>query len=190
MKGKEKQDEIAKAKDFQGFYDELAEESDRGAALLAGAFLDNHLAALLEAFFIDDEPHKKGAPSEVEKLLYEPTAPLGTFSSRAKAAYCLGLISHEDLKDIELIKDIRNRFAHRLHGYSFSTPTIEAMCRRLSLPQRLKPPIPIPFFDEPRALFLTAVSVHINQLAVNCLKVAAKDKRQLSRPTAVQVLQV
>ena len=190
MKRKERQEEVAKSNDYQGFYDELERETDRGAALLAGALIDNFLAALLEAFFIETPPTKKGAPTEVEKLLYEPNAPLGTFSSRATTAYCLGLISYEDFKDIYLIKDIRNHFAHRLQGYSFSTPSILQKCKRLSITQHLKPSIPIPAFDEPRSLFEMAVAAHAVRLEIKRLEVAAKQKRKSPDAKIIQVVQV
>jgi DNA-binding MltR family transcriptional regulator len=40
---------------------------------------------------------------------------LGTFAARIAAAYSMGLISDLEYKDCELIRKIRNEFAHKVH---------------------------------------------------------------------------
>jgi DNA-binding MltR family transcriptional regulator len=178
MKKKDRQQEIAKARDFQGLFDELGQEKDRGAALLAAALLDNNLAALIEAFLIDDVGAKRGAQSEVEKLLYEPNAPLASLSSRTRAAYCLGLISEEAFRDVELMRDIRNRFAHRLHGLSFETAAIKAMCERLSYVQRMNA-LNAGMASTAREKFILAAALYWSQLSG--LKALAKHRRKTPR---------
>jgi hypothetical protein len=41
-------------------------------------------------------------------------APLGTLSSRIAACHAMGLISDEEYRECELIRKIRNEFAHKM----------------------------------------------------------------------------
>jgi len=118
-----------KLDDWNGFYEELQSESPRAAVIVAAAFLDAQLRELLAAFCIEDS-------KEVSELLGgedKPDRPLSTFSSRIRAAYCLGLISKKLKDDLNTIRKIRNKFAHQLHGYSFDEPKIVSWCNSLEL---------------------------------------------------------
>jgi hypothetical protein len=65
------------------FRSTLTDETDRGCALMAAAYLDDRLAELLKAYFVDDLP--------VAKKVLDLERPLGTFSARIDVAYLLGL---------------------------------------------------------------------------------------------------
>lgn len=98
--------------DYGEFLTEFQHESDRAAAILGGVLLDEHLRVLLKSVLIDDE--------ETLNLLERgENSPLSSFSARIKGAYCMGLISKDVFDDLETIREIRNRFAHQLHGLSF-----------------------------------------------------------------------
>jgi DNA-binding MltR family transcriptional regulator len=84
---------------------DLENETDRGVALLAVAFLDDVLDVLLRASFVND--------SEAVNRLVGPGRPLESFGSRAHLAYCMGLLGADVYNDINLIREIRNDFAHR-----------------------------------------------------------------------------
>jgi len=56
---------------------------------------------------------------------------LGTFSARIDAAYCLGLLSKDENRDLHLIRKIRNDFAHKLIDMSFESQEIASRCREL-----------------------------------------------------------
>lgn len=104
--------------------EEFDKETDRGAALLVAAYLDHLLEKLLSSVMIDDE-------KQVEILLRTPTSPLGTFSSRVRATYCLGLITKDEFIDLNIIRDIRNDFAHELVGLSFDNQSVADRSRNL-----------------------------------------------------------
>jgi len=74
--------------DWDGFFTECLDESDRGTVIVDAAFLDEHLRELIEAFLIDK-------PKEVELLLGNDR-PLGSFGARTRAAYCLGLLKKKN----------------------------------------------------------------------------------------------
>ncbi|MDD2734074.1 MAG: MltR family transcriptional regulator [Desulfuromonadaceae bacterium] len=101
----------------------LREESDRGCALFAAAYLDTALEALLKASFVE------GRKAEGE--LFEGTAPLSSFSAKIKLAYFLGIISDQCRRDLDTIRKIRNDFAHDATIISFETRSIADRCHNL-----------------------------------------------------------
>jgi len=104
---------------------EFETESDRAAAILAAAYLDHLLGDLIAASMVVE-------PKEVEDLLYQKgNGPLGTFSSKISTAYCLDLLSKDERGDLNLIRKIRNEFAHRLAGISFQTQEVTNRCREM-----------------------------------------------------------
>lgn len=105
------------------FRSTLTDETDRGCALMAAAYLDDRLAELLKAYFVDD--------LRVAKKLLEPTQPLGAFSVRIDVVYLLGLLSREHRKALHLIRKIRNDFGHVAKPISFRDQVIADRCKNL-----------------------------------------------------------
>jgi mannitol operon repressor len=97
------------------------------------------------------------------------TDPLSSFSSRIKAAYCLGLISHSMYYDLETIRKIRNKFAHKMHGYTFDEPEIVSWCKSLKLAKMLTDAIP-DFPNTHRNMFLLGVTQVASRLALRTLE--------------------
>lgn len=95
---------------------------DRTIVIVGASFVDYVLEHILLAFFPNDEP-------DVENLL-SPEQPLGTYGSRVKMIYCLGLIDKTVKDDLKLIGKIRNKFAHDLYA-SFEDEQIKSWCRQL-----------------------------------------------------------
>lgn len=110
-------------KEFTCFLDALNAESDRGAALISVAMLDDLLEKAILAFLVDT--------SEKSKLLSGFNAPLGTFSARCLAAYSLGLISENEFRECDRIRRIRNQFAHSIYQ-SFEDQKIRDLCASLT----------------------------------------------------------
>ncbi len=107
---------------WQEWLKEFQNESDRACALLGTSFLDEQLKGLLESFLIDDKKIKE---------LFSGYGPLASFSSRINMAYALGFLSKTEFSDLELIRKIRNEFAHELHGLQFSSNSIKNRCSEL-----------------------------------------------------------
>ncbi len=100
------------------FRQTLSKETDRGCALMAASFLENEIERLLKDKFI-------GTASFID-LLFEFNGPLGTFSSKIKICYGVGLISKEIMNDLDLIRKIRNDFGHNYKPIDFNTPAIKS----------------------------------------------------------------
>jgi mannitol operon repressor len=123
---KSDRDEVLKEypnlKDFLPYLDELNKESPRGKVLISTGYLEEMLKEILSGFLLKDKV--------VDDLFDGGNAPLGTFSSRSKLAYTLGLISEAEFHDIDLIRRIRNDFAHDMKA-SFANDTVKNRCSHL-----------------------------------------------------------
>ena len=96
---------------------ELGKESDRGCALVAAAYLENELTELLDGFFVDQAQKARDS-------LFDFNGPAGTFSAKIKLAYALGLISTDIQKSLDLVRGLRNEFAHLHEPLTFAVPKI------------------------------------------------------------------
>ncbi len=120
-------EEVHHLKDFNKFLAELKKESDRGAALISVAMLDNLLERTILAFLVDTP--------EKDRLLSGFNAPLGTFSSRVLAAFSLGLISEREYRECNRLGKIRNEFAHNVQR-SFDDQKVKDICATLTFSLR------------------------------------------------------
>lgn len=82
-------------------------ESDRSSAIVAAADLDVDLENLLTLSLLVSETK--------EDPLFKSDKLLGTFSSKIIFCYRLGIIDSEIMHALELIRRIRNDFAHQVH---------------------------------------------------------------------------
>jgi mannitol operon repressor len=108
---------------FAEFLADFNRETERGAALAAAAVLDELLGRTIAGFLIPN----KGSNA----LLDGFNAPLGTFSARIACAYALGLLTEKEYKECELIRKIRNEFAHQIK-VSFKTQKVAALSGQLT----------------------------------------------------------
>lgn len=111
-------------KDFLPFLDSLNKESERGAVLVSGSYIEEQLREILAAFMLSED--------RVARLFEGYNAPLGTFSSRATAAYGLALITEIEFDECNVIRKIRNEFAHN-HRASFDDSRVIDLCANLRL---------------------------------------------------------
>ncbi|MDP2983749.1 MAG: MltR family transcriptional regulator [Candidatus Latescibacter sp.] len=167
------------------FFDEFRQETPRAAVIISGAFLDSLLRDLIASFMIDED-------NVVGELLgsdKNSETPLSSFGTRIKTAYCLGLISKAEYNDLKIIKKIRNKFAHKLHGYSFEEKEIVGLCNSLQKPVILKV---LPVIQKShRDKFVITVSILANQLGIKILDVqrerrTVKDDMQLAQVIRVE----
>jgi len=106
---------------------ELDMESDRAMAILAGSYLDHLLRRLITLALNLQE-----IPEAATKFLFEgPNAGLATFSSRIEMARRLGLFDKGEIRDLTLIRKVRNEFAHEFIGISFETGSVANRCWEL-----------------------------------------------------------
>jgi DNA-binding MltR family transcriptional regulator len=97
-------------------------ESDRGLVLINATILDELLKQYLLAHLVE---HK-----DIEKLFNGVSAPLGTFSARILFSFAVGLLPEDEYRELNLIRNIRNEFAHSVE-VSFRTPSVVSRCQSL-----------------------------------------------------------
>jgi DNA-binding MltR family transcriptional regulator len=154
--------------DWNGFLEEFQGESDRAAAIVGAAFLDEQLRFLLEEFLVD-HPESKN--------LLEGT--LRGLTVRARAAFCLGFLNPLEYRDIVRILWIRNRFAHQLHGLTFADTDIMAQCDALELPPKI---IPLNWQITSRDKYVTSVQQIATWVALRRLGIRGDRRKVQSGP--------
>lgn len=110
-------------KEVKKSLEDIKHLSERGWAIVAVSTLDEQLTALFRAFFVDE-------PRTVDQLLEDPGI-LSTFGARIKLAFLLGLISARECRMLNLIRKIRNDFAHNSRITSFFQSPIKERCLEL-----------------------------------------------------------
>lgn len=109
---------------FTDFLGDFNSESDRGAVLAAAAYIDDLLGKTIAAFLVDG--------AKVTELVAEYPGPLSNLSARTLAAHALGLISNDERAEIDLIRKVRNEFAHAVK-MSFDDGKVPSLCATLKL---------------------------------------------------------
>lgn len=169
MSKRPQKDNPDKALDWEGFYEELQSESQRGGILVGSAFLDEHLRQLIKAFLVDD--------SAADDLLERS---LRSFSARIEAAYSLGLISPDVREDLNIIREIRNEFAHSLHGLSFEHEWVINKCKELKTPKKLEKRSDTPQNASPGSLLLLTIAQLGTTIRLNALH-AERERLQVGK---------
>lgn len=137
-------------KRLMALIEEMTGESDRSVAIVGAAWVEESLAAAIEAFL---EPHAKS----VERLL-QRTGPLAAFSAKIDLARLLGMTSNEIWSDLHAIRKIRNEFAHVVAHeadqtrLTFASGQINLMCMGLNCVSIEKP-------TDARAAFTRACAI-------------------------------
>jgi hypothetical protein len=105
----------------QAVTDEIEKQTDRGAAIVAATVIDNVLETLITSRLIELSSKRR------EALFDQINAPLRSLSSKIELAFALGLFNAERKESLHLIRDVRNKFAHRIDSVSFDHPEIAAI---------------------------------------------------------------
>ncbi len=104
----------------------LGKESDRGAVVLAGSYIENLLALGLESKLVV----KKKA---LTNNLFGAHGAFSTFSQRIDICEALGFLKPEICKELREIKKVRNEFSHHPFEAKFTDDAINKLICRLRL---------------------------------------------------------
>jgi|WetSurMetagenome_2_1015567.scaffolds.fasta_scaffold45107_1 DNA-binding MltR family transcriptional regulator len=105
------------------FRHSLNDETDRGCALMSAAFLEKTIEDELKKVFVKD----KG----ITKSVFDFNGALGTFSAKIQIIYLLGYIDKITYNDLQMIRKIRNEFAHTSKVLRFDDSKIASMILNL-----------------------------------------------------------
>ncbi|GEM_PF-1283485 len=107
-------------------YEEYRHLTRRELAIVTAGVLDLAIAELLSM-------RLAGTPREREEFLGlsgDGRAPAGSFGARIQLSVLTGIITQEDAEILRAIKNIRNRFAHRVN-VDFTSAEVLPLTRRL-----------------------------------------------------------
>ncbi len=155
------------ALDWRAVWEELGSTSDRGAAIVGEAILDQSLSVLLSNYLVKDQ-------AEIDDLL-DHRGPLSTLHSKSALAYCLGLITRGQLRDLRAINTIRNHFAHKLRTASFSDQSIKQVIGQIEPYKRF---LTSEDADSPRKQFNAAVGTPAYSLSVESARVEHRQEKK------------
>lgn len=114
---------------LNSLWESIHEHDDRGMVLTISAFAEDTLGLLLLAYMREEKQSKE--------LVEGFNAPLGTFSARIKAALALGLMRKDQYDSLEILRKIRNEFAHNWTGVSLDREDIQSRIKQLQ-PSRIE----------------------------------------------------
>ena len=130
--------------------EEMAQQTDRGAAIIATAWVEEAISAAIESFLQSE--------TKAWQRLFDGNGPLATLSAKIDLARLLGLTTETIRSDLHIIRDIRNEFAHQIAHktehtkLTFSSNHIRDKCMALRCVAHEKP-------SEPRAAFVRACAI-------------------------------
>lgn len=102
-------------------------ESDRGHALVSVAHLDNMMKIILASAFISD--------TKIKNQLF--SRQLRSFSAKIDLAYGLGFIDNNVKEELDILRLIRNHFAHSFRECSFDDSQISQYTTKLKFATRV-----------------------------------------------------
>jgi DNA-binding MltR family transcriptional regulator len=111
-------------------FSDIDQSVDRAAAIVAAAFLEDHLAIALKTRFHQDE--------KILNETFRSSGPLGSFSAKINLAFLIGLCSQEACKELHTIKDIRNEFAHKGLTRDFNSQRVRDLANNLTFGKKFE----------------------------------------------------
>lgn len=108
--------------DYQDMVIMFHEESERGAAVLAGSYLESFLGNYLESKMVD---------RSLSKQIFGSNGVLNSFSQRIDFAQAFGYLHPVTCSQLNLIRKIRNHFAHHPKSASFAAAPASDWVREL-----------------------------------------------------------
>jgi len=122
---------------------EMYGENDRASAVVLGSIVESNLTEYLHLRLRMD------LNSDDKRRLFDYEGPLGTFAAKITMAYAIGAIGSITRSDLNLIRILRNEFAHSRRHLSFEVAQVAAVCAKLRTPDLPGAFIPFGSFSRP-----------------------------------------
>ena len=101
--------------DYTQMVDLFNGETDRGAAVLAGSYVENFLGIFLRSCMVD---------ASLSDKIFGSNGALSTFAQRIDFAQAFGFLPKPLCDDLHLIRKIRNHFAHHPKEAAFTASPV------------------------------------------------------------------
>jgi hypothetical protein len=99
-------------------------ESDRACGILQASWTE----------LIVERTLRSRIRADGSSRIFDVNGPLGTFSNKIAMAFGLGIFGTKTRHDLDLIRHMRNGFAHCRLPLRFQIPAVKGVCDNLSLP--------------------------------------------------------
>lgn len=109
--------------------DALSEESDRACVILVASWIDRFLRIKLAQEFSKGNSNARAA-------LFSSNGPFATFSAKLNAVFCADWIDSDVYHDLQVIRRLRNEFAHSIDSHTLHDEPFPAMVAKLRVPER------------------------------------------------------
>ena len=109
--------------EFNAALEEIDSGSDRVAAIMGCALVENTLIGLIIASLKDSD--------DAIKLFDAVRGPLSTFHAKIVAAKAFGIIDPKTAEHIHTVRQVRNDFAHGLINMTFHHKLVSGRCEKL-----------------------------------------------------------
>jgi hypothetical protein len=114
--------------DLPAMEQEFYGEGDRAVTILQAALVETILESSIERVLQLD------LTREAAKEIFQFEGPIGNFSGKITTADALGIFGPKTRHDLDLIRLMRNQFAHCRKPLKFSTAVVSNVCKNLWLP--------------------------------------------------------
>jgi DNA-binding MltR family transcriptional regulator len=111
------------------FNEMFSMHTERGAVLNAAALVDEALAHAIQGYMIR---------SSLKEYMFSPGRAFGDLGVRIRLAYLMGVISKNTYNELEVVREIRNRFAHDHNVKNFAHAAIAAHAAKFEFIPALK----------------------------------------------------
>ena len=117
-----------RARDLLQFVFTVKDLPDQAVALVATAWVERNLERVIRSRMVRLTKTRY-------RELFVALGPLASLSAKTKLAYAMRIVGRTGVTDLDLIREIRNQFAHSFHPLTFRTREIAKACRRLRTPE-------------------------------------------------------
>ena len=104
-------------------------ETDRAIAIVGANLVDHSLQLAILSHFIEL------SQTETEGI-FGAGGPLGSLAAKIKIANALSIMRDDERDALNVIRSVRNAFAHTTLHVSFRTPAVVTTCRKFQMPPR------------------------------------------------------
>lgn len=112
--------------DIRSTFGALSQDTDRSVAIVAASVAENALERVIRARMVVDR-------RELSDSLFGHRGPVSDFNGKIQIAEAFGFIAPPIASDLQLIRKIRNAFAHAAADIAFVTPEVAAAMRNFAI---------------------------------------------------------
>jgi DNA-binding MltR family transcriptional regulator len=116
---------ITASDDDKPILEEIQKQTDRAAALIASAYLEERLIEAIKARIVRNE--------DLEGRLFKGSGPMAAFAVKIDLGFMLGIYGDRVRRAFHTIREIRNEFAYKPQPRDFNSQRISDLCKNIRM---------------------------------------------------------